>query len=220
MNTYYEAYDKRYRQIHALGLQWSAGNPSPIVEEVICRNIPRDASILELGCGEGRDAGYLLTRGYNVLASDISPEAVDYCRKKFPDYADHFIQLNACSDALNAQFDFIYAVAVLHMLVQDEDRDALLSFIKDHLTSSGIALVLTMGDGEFQRASGTANAFQDAVRTHGETGQEVRVAETSCRIVNFETLEQELCRNGLELLEKGITSIEPDFPVIMYAIVK
>ena len=47
-----------------------------------------------------------------------------------------------------------------------------------------------------------------------------QIHSTSCKIVSFTTLERELEGNGLSIVEKGITSIEPGFPVIMYALVK
>lgn len=221
MEKYYEAYDKRYSQIHAMNLEWETDCPSPIVAETLNKfSISKESKILELGCGEGRDAIHLLNQGYNVCASDISPEAVAFCQKKSPKFADRFIRLNACEDELNEKFDFIYSVAVIHMLVLDEDRDRFLSFIKRHLTETGLALILTMGDGEFERASDISKAFDDSVRTHGKTGQKVQVAETSCRMVSFETLGQELQRNGLTMVENGLTAVEPAFPVIMYAVVR
>ena len=50
--------------------------------------IDMEDSILELGCGEGRDAIHLLCQGYRVLATDISPEAIAYCRRLAPAYGD------------------------------------------------------------------------------------------------------------------------------------
>lgn len=54
---YYEAYDDRYQQVHSAGLQWFDQAPTPIVMEVIREfGITSGQSLLELGCGEGRDA--------------------------------------------------------------------------------------------------------------------------------------------------------------------
>lgn len=36
------------------------------------------------------------------------------------------------------------------MLVLQKDRDAFLSFVKNHLNENGKALILTMGDGEYE----------------------------------------------------------------------
>ena len=69
-------------------------------------------------------------------------------------------------------------------------------------------------------SSDIGSAFELQKRTHETTGQELEIAGTSCRKVNFNTLGKELADNKLELLESGITSIEPDFPTIMYAVIK
>ena len=54
---YYEAYDDRYRQIHREGLQWFYDDPTPIVEQILQDfSVTQEQKLLELGCGEGRDA--------------------------------------------------------------------------------------------------------------------------------------------------------------------
>ena len=221
MKKYYEAYDERYKQIHSMNLEWEANVHSPILNEVIAKlDLGKESKMLELGCGEGRDAFYLMQKGYDVCATDISSEAISFCKQKGAEYADRFMVLNACEDSLEERFDFIYSVAVLHMLVLEEDRQKFLSFIKEHLKESGWALILSMGDGEMERSSDISNAFDEQERVHTETGTKVYVASTSCKMVSFSTLEAEMEQSGFVVEEKGITSIEPSFPMIMYAIVK
>src|SRR5207253_3853096 len=41
-------------------------------------------SALVVGCGLGDDAEELARRGFGVTAFDISPAAIDWCRKRFP----------------------------------------------------------------------------------------------------------------------------------------
>lgn len=152
---YYEAYDDRYRQIHERNLQWSGENASSIVGEIIRDfSISNHQKILEIGCGEGRDAFPLLRQGFDLLATDVSQEAIRFCRERMPDHAERFQILDCVSGRLNTAFDFIYAIAVVHMLVPDEDRNAFYSFIREHLKPEGIALIGTMGDGSFERISG------------------------------------------------------------------
>ena len=68
---YYEAYDLRYKQIHQQHLQWASDTPSPIVGEVLDRYpLPEGAKILEIGCGEGRDALELLRRVGELLQAN------------------------------------------------------------------------------------------------------------------------------------------------------
>lgn len=157
---YYEAYDLRYKQIHQQHLQWASDTPSPIVGEVLGRYpLPEGARILEIGCGEGRDALDLLRRGLDVLATDVSPEAVAFCQQKAcqqkaPNFAKHFQVLDCIAGTMEETCDFIYAVAVLHMLVLEEDRQAFYRFIRSHLKPQGLALICTMGRGPKRYSDG------------------------------------------------------------------
>lgn len=216
---YYQAYEDRYRQIHRAGLQWASDQPSGIVAQTLAGlGLPPTARLLEIGCGEGRDAAFLLERGYDLLATDVSAEAVDYCRQKFPHYAARFRVLDCLREHLTERFDFIYAVAVAHMLVPDADRAAFYRFIRAHLAPAGTALICTMGDGTIETCSDIRSAFTLQARVHEGTGRTVQVAGTSCRMVGFETLERELAENGLTVRQRGLTAVEPDFPQMMYAV--
>lgn len=218
---YYEAYDDRYRQVHKEGLRWFCDDPTPIVMETVKDfNITQDSKILELGCGEGRDAYPLLKDGYDLLATDISEAVIDDNKKRWPEFARNFSVLDCITAKMGEVFDFIYAVAVVHMLVEDADRDGFYSFIRAHLKPNAIALICTMGDGKTERQTDIRTAFDLQSRVHEQTGREVQIAATSCRVVNFDTFHAELCRNGLQMVKAGITASEPDFPVLMYAVVK
>lgn len=218
---YYEAYDERYRQVHDHDLQWASGEPTPIVAQVISQfGITTGEAMLELGCGEGRDGAFLLSRGYSLLATDISPAAVDYCRKHDPGHWAQYQVLDCVGGTLEGEYAFIYAIAVLHMLVEDRDRDAFYRFIREHLTADGIALICTMGDGQTEVCSDPAAAFDLQERQHQQTGQTLLIAGTSCRMVSFGIFREELERNGLWVLQEGITASEPDFNSLMYAVVR
>lgn len=220
MKRYYEAYDLRYRQVHERGLTWFGGEPTAIVRESMTKmQIPQDAPVLELGCGEGRDAAALLAAGVPLLATDVSPEAVDYCRVRYPQWAEHFVVLDCLKDELPRRFEFIYAVAVLHMLVEDDDRQGMLRFIREHLTETGTGLIVVMGDGKTERRTDTARAFDLQERCHEPSGQVMQLASTSCCMVTRETLREELLRAGLAIVETGDTAWD-DTPAAMYALVK
>ncbi|MBQ4580575.1 MAG: class I SAM-dependent methyltransferase [Clostridia bacterium] len=220
MKEYYEAYDQRYQQVHERGLEWFSGQPTPIVGEALARlGVPGDSSMLEIGCGEGGDAAFLLEKGCNVTATDVSPAAIAHCRAKYPQWAERFSVLDCLKDETTARYDFIYAVAVLHMLVPDEDRQRLLSFIREHLTEEGVGLVVVMGDGEISRATDIASAFDLQERTHGQSGQKMLLTSTSCRIVTRDEFREEIQRVGLHIAEMGNTSWD-DAPFAMYAIVR
>ena len=217
---YYEAYDQRYQQVHAAGLTWFTGQPTAIVSQIMAKyGVAPESPMLEIGCGEGTDASALLAAGCNVLATDVSPEAIRFGKEKYPVWADRFMVLDCLRDDLDQRFDFIYAVAVLHMLVPDADRQALLAFIREHLTAAGIGLVIVMGDGEMQRATDIAAAFDVQERMHEPSGTKLQLASTSCRIVTREEFREEIERAGLTIAELGDTAWD-DTPFAMYAVVK
>ena len=104
------------------------------------------------------------------------------------------------------------------MPVLDDDRDGFYRFIRGHLKPSGIALICTMGDGDHEMQSDIRKAFEIQEREH--PSGKLRVTGTSCRMVSFHTLEKELLRSRLSVLEKGITSAMPNFNSLMYAVVQ
>lgn len=216
---YYEAYNERYKVIHKKGFSWSSDISTPIVLETIKKlNLSEEDSILEIGCGEGRDAKAILEHGYNLLATDISVEAIDYCKTMMPSFSNHFTVLDCLNDDNTGKYHFIFAVAVIHMLVLDEDRQKFYEFIRDHLDNDGFALICSMGNGEMEMKTDIDEAFSLKKREH-HSG-EVEVAATSCRMVSFKTLEKEINDAGLLIVDKGITSSLPDFNSLMFALIK
>lgn len=216
---YYTAYEDRYRTAHERGVSWSSDLATPIVLEILGKyEMTADKSLLEIGCGEGRDARAVLESGYDLLATDISEEAIAYCQRIMPDHAGHFQVLDCLNDELDEKFDFIYAIAVIHMLVRDEDRKAFYQFVRNHLKPDGLALICTMGDGEFEMMTDITRAFEVQERDH-ESGK-MLVAATSCRMVSFSTFERELRESGLKIVEERITKSLPDFDSLMYAVVR
>lgn len=216
---YYAAYEERYKTAHGNGVSWAGDQNSPIVMEIIKKfNILPELDLLEVGCGEGRDSKAVLDGGYNLMATDISSEAIAYCKRIMPNFEKNFSVLDCLADNLDKLFDFIYGIAIIHMLVLDEDRNGFYQFINNHLKPEGLALICTMGDGEFEMQSDISQAFELQERDH-ESGK-MMVAGTSCRMVSFKTFEDELARNGLEIIEKGITSALPNFNSLMFAVVK
>lgn len=219
MKKYYEAYDERYKTVHLKGVSWSSEKSSPIVLDIIKKyKINASSTILEIGCGEGRDSKTVLESGYNLFATDISKEAIEYCKNIMPLYKSHFGILDCLNDKHQNKYDFIYSVAVIHMLVLEEDRNLFFRFINEHLTKDGIALICTMGDGMTEMQSDINDAFKLYEREH-KSGKIV-VAGTSCRMVSFETFESEIKSNNLIVIEKGITSALPDFDSLMFAVVR
>ena len=74
---YYEAYNERYITAHESGVSWSSDVATPIVLQTL-RNyrINQSTRLLEIGCGEGRDARAVPERGFCLTATDLFEEAI------------------------------------------------------------------------------------------------------------------------------------------------
>ena len=77
--------------------------------------LPSEPRILDLGCGDGRDAAYLTDRGADTIGMDLSKEMVKLARKKFPEL--EFIRMDMRELGLNKDhFDCVWASAsVIHI---------------------------------------------------------------------------------------------------------
>lgn len=71
--------------------------------------VPKGGTVLELGSGPGRDAAYMQSKGYRVMATDATQGFVDLLQKAGHDS----LLLNALTDEFGTDYDMIFAHAVL-----------------------------------------------------------------------------------------------------------
>lgn len=204
VKDYYKAYEKRYKQDYKENMLWSSKLFTPdVINFIDDYKANKQDRILDLGCGEGRNAIYLLEKGYNVLAIDYSSSVIDMCNKLSSNkYERHFKQFDIIEDEEKEKFNYIYSIAVLHMFVLKEHRNKFLSFIRTYLLEDGRCLLCVLGDGKQNYTSNIKDAFKDTKRVVMNTNKNLDIATTSCNIVNWEELEQEILENDL-LIEKN-----------------
>ncbi len=142
------------------------GGPSPEVIE-LASALPRNTRVLDLGCGEGRNALYLATRGCIVIAIDRSEAAI----RKLRHMADRAgVMLTAdVADIATLDIDDEYDVAmghgILHYLTNPEWRE-LLAKVKRKTVSSGFNIyTIDYFNDEYPRsdefrAAGHTNSFR------------------------------------------------------------
>lgn len=148
-------YDKLYgEQTDALGA------PTQIFVDFFATLEKAPARVLDIGCGQGRDAVFIARLGHSVVGVDMS--------------ANGICDLVAATDGLDVEgivadvvtyvpdglFDVILIDRTLHMLTQ-VDRHAVLARLLDHVTENGWVLI----------ADETANmaGFKDQLDRHSAT---------------------------------------------------
>ncbi len=83
------------------------------IPDIFLSYLPNGASILDLGCGTGRDSKYFLNRGYKVTAVDGSKE---FCKMASAFLNMPVRELNFLDMDYNNEFDGVFACAsLLHL---------------------------------------------------------------------------------------------------------
>jgi len=100
---------------------------SAVIRDVLAERLPRDAAVLELGCGSGRHLEYLAENGFeNLSGVDINAEAFDTMREVYPALAENgTFHCGPIEDIIgdfdDGQFDAVYSVETLQHLHPDVD---------------------------------------------------------------------------------------------------
>lgn len=219
---YYKAYENRYKQVYKENMLWSSKLSTPdVINFISDYKVTKQDRILDLGCGEGRDAICLLEKGYNVLAVDYSLSVIDMCNKLSNNkYKEHFRQFDIIEDEIEEKFMYIYSIAVLHMFVLREHRNKFLSFIKTHLAENGRCLLCVLGDGKQNYTTDIKEAFKNTKRVVMNNNKDLDIATTSCKIVNWEELEKEILENDLIIEKQWVSNDIPEFSSSMCVVIK
>lgn len=129
------------------------------LHRLLLRHLPDRCRILELGCGSGRDAAFLLAHGYDVIATDASPSMLTLAAQLHPELASrlHLLPfpiahrppatLPTVHCPLSTGFPALLSVAML-MHIPDQELFECATQMRDLLTDDGmLVLQLSLGRG-------------------------------------------------------------------------
>ena len=131
----------------AQAIPWAELRPNPnLVSWLDDHPVSQNLSVLTVGCGLGDDAEELARRGLQVTAFDISPTAVDWCRRRFPTSGVRYAvaDLLAPPPVWAGAFDLVvesYTLQVLPAGLLPQAMSSLASFLR----SDGELLVICRG---------------------------------------------------------------------------
>lgn len=129
-------------------IPWADRRPNRMLVSWLERESPRGTGrrCIVVGCGLGDDAELLSRHGYNVVAFDIAPTAIDWAKKRFPstrvDY--RVIDLFNISDGLVGTGDLVfesYTVQALPASFRDQAVSSIASLVRER----GQLLLLARG---------------------------------------------------------------------------
>lgn len=91
--------------------------------KLFINNCEKDKTIIEIGCGNGRNLDYALHKGFNkqnIYALDACEEFIEIVKKKYNSTIGLIQNIN--NIYLHKKYDYLLCVAVIHHLKTDEER--------------------------------------------------------------------------------------------------
>lgn len=139
--------------------------------DVFCNNISqKEASILEVACGPGNIAKYLLTQrpDFNLLGTDMAPNMLELAKANNPQAK---FQIMDCRDmlSLSKKFDGVVCGFGLPYLSKQE----VFQFIQDAseiLNKQGVLYISTM-EGDFSKSGYEKGSSGDEIFIHYYTAE-------------------------------------------------
>jgi len=129
--------------------------------------LPRDARVLDVGCGAGAWAGYFADRFASVTAIDRSPAMLEAARRHLSGRANVTVAAADARTGLPAgPFDLAFLGGVC-MYLDDGDAKQLLDAVRQRLAPGGVAILResTVRTG-VQRALGTYHAVYRSIAAY------------------------------------------------------
>ena len=187
--------------------------PSLFAQEV-GKKLSESKTILELGCGNGRDSIYFAELGLNVTAIDASDGVIGQLKRKYNEdnicfICDDFVSSSAI---FSGQYDYVYARFSLHAINEEQETEVLHNVYK----------VLKKG-GEF---------FVEVRSVNDELfGKGKKVGENSYiydghfrRFIKMDQLVDKMKNVGFEIItaleQRGFAPYEDSDPLIIRVIVR
>ena len=130
-------YDKLYSETaNALG------EPTKMIVDFFERNGPENTRILDVGCGQGRDALFLARRGHRVVGVDLSPNGIRDLQTvaENENLAIEGVVADISSFEPDGTFDVLLIDRTLHMLAEDA-RHSVLSRLLNHVNERGWLII-------------------------------------------------------------------------------
>jgi SAM-dependent methyltransferase len=151
--------------------------------------LPRKSSIslLDIGCGDGRDSSYFSKNGVQVTAIDFSQEAIRRVRTNTPSINAHIMEISDMRFP-DASFDAVYAHLSLHYF-DDPTTDAIFQTIHRMLKPGGLFFVRCKSLRDPQYGKGTRvgkDIFLDGHLRHFFSTEYLREKLRNYRLLSLE----------------------------------
>jgi SAM-dependent methyltransferase len=147
-------FEKLYRgaEGNPEAIPWAHLKANPLLIDWVTNNQPNGEGrrALVVGCGLGDDAEAMARLGFEVTAFDISPAAIAWCRRRFPDSQVRYTFANALSlpEQWSGRFHLIVEIYTLQSLPFQAMRERVAANLARCIAPDGSLLVICAGRDE------------------------------------------------------------------------
>ncbi len=125
------------KQADSLSKRYESADIS-FLQRILLETFSKNSNLMEIGCGSGRDAAFMLKNGYHVLGIDASKNMIYEAKKLHPELKE-ILKVSIVPEDLDfkeSYFDGIYSIATL-MHLKESDIDKTLAKIYKFLKNKG-----------------------------------------------------------------------------------
>lgn len=166
-------------------------------------------TLLELGCGNARDAVFFHKNGLDVTAIDQVDKEVDLLNSKYAQEHLRFISDDFTNiTRLDSTFDYIYSRFTIHSINYQQEKNTL-QWIKEHLNADGLLLI--------EVRSIKDELFKEGTNVGDEDN--AKITDHYRRFIRFERFKNDLKKLDLDIKfsieDKGLAPYGKEDPVVI-----
>ena len=175
-------WDKAYTNNPVEKLGWFETDLSPMFQLIKKSEVPKEATIINIGAGSTVLIDELLNQGYNhLIASDISEVALKNLESRVGNKSVEFI----VDDLLNSEklskidsVDLWIDRAVLHFFTEEKDQDTYFKLLKSKINLNGFVILAEFNLQSAKKCSGLDVFQYDAEMLQNKLGGDFKLIES------------------------------------------
>lgn len=137
MSTTKDHWEKVYETKKPGEVSWTQDVPQTSLNFIHALNLPKSASIIDVGGGDSRLVDYLLNEGFqNITVLDISAKALDKAKERLKDDAQKvkWIVSDVTSFKPERVYDVWHDRATFHFLTMKQQIETYIGVVKEHVS--------------------------------------------------------------------------------------
>lgn len=149
MNTRQQHWENVYSTKQPHEVSWTQELPKTSLDFIHSFNLPKTASIIDVGGGDSKLVDYLLSEGYqNISVLDISQKAIERAKQRLGDRAAkvNWIVSDVTEFKPTTQYDCWHDRATFHFLTDSSDMNTYLTTARQALQPGAAMVIGTFSD--------------------------------------------------------------------------